>query len=299
MTDKKEEKVYEESNGCLWMWYEKTDFLLSDWDIDWLPTLFDQDDIRFEYNQADQEWSEKSCTIFSAIWAIADLMNYDYPLERIQQVDNKSYLRWRVKGQWWLVKKAVELACDDWNSDEELVKEYWKVAYYYISKYEPEKIAKVIAKNYTIVTWYNGSQKYNNDYRKDAVLDWDKFLPSTYWHAVDVISYKGKRSVKNSYKGRKTTDWKKDCNIYELKHQLNEIDCRQNGCYVITKVAEDNYEELKRLNTFETKVLLVMKTNSELRHLTNDQSYRDELHIANNKHKQKLKDIEAQKAKFS
>lgn len=299
MTDKKEKEVFEEANWCLWDWYEPTDFLLSDWDIDWLPTLFDQDDVRFEYNQANQEWSEKSCTIFSAIWAIADLMNYDYPLERIKQVDEKSYWAWRVPGQWWYVKKAVELTCKDWNDDQELVKQYWKVAYYYISKYETEKIAKVLAKNYTLVTGYNGSAKYNNDYRKDAVLDWNKFLPSTYWHAVDVINYKGNRSVKNSYKWRKTIDGKKDCNIYEVKHNLADIDCRQNWCYLITKVAEDNYEELKRLNTIETKVLLSMKTNSELRHLTNDNVYKDALHYLNEKHRAKLKDIEVQKAKFS
>ena len=42
-------------NGCLWLWYETTDYLLMEWDVDNLPNLYQQDDIRFEYNQNNQK----------------------------------------------------------------------------------------------------------------------------------------------------------------------------------------------------------------------------------------------------
>lgn len=64
--------------------------------------------------------------------------------------------------------------------------------------------------------------------------------------------------------------------------------------YVYTKVAEDNYEELKRLEKFKTTLNIAMEANSALRHLTNDIKYRDWLHTLNENHRKKMKDIEAQ-----
>jgi hypothetical protein len=40
---------------------------------------------------------------------------------------------------------------------------------------------------------------------------------------------------------------------------------------VLTKVAEDNIEELKRVNEIRTKALRMIEDNSAMRHLVNDE----------------------------
>ena len=42
---------YEETLGCIGLGEEDTDYVLCDGDIDLLPELYQQDDIRYEYNQ--------------------------------------------------------------------------------------------------------------------------------------------------------------------------------------------------------------------------------------------------------
>ena len=91
----------EEILWCLWDGAEPTDYILCNGDIDTLPTLYNQDTIRFQYNQWNQDWSKLSCTIFSAIGSLADLVNKDFSLSDIKEVDNLSYQYWRVKWQYW------------------------------------------------------------------------------------------------------------------------------------------------------------------------------------------------------
>ena len=80
---------------CLGTGEELTDYQLCDWDE--LPKLYKQDSIRYQYNQANQDWSKKSCTIFSAMWALSDLKNYEFSLAQLKEVDELSYERWRVR----------------------------------------------------------------------------------------------------------------------------------------------------------------------------------------------------------
>ena len=83
-------------NGCLGAGVQPTDYLIEGFE-DKLPVLYKQDDIIYEYNQYNQTWSTKSCTIFSAIGAISDLFNYEFSLDEIKQIDDKSYTLGRVK----------------------------------------------------------------------------------------------------------------------------------------------------------------------------------------------------------
>jgi hypothetical protein len=159
-------------------------------------------------------------------------------------------------------------------------------------------VKKVIDKWYTIMTNIYWNWKYQMDYLRDAVLNWTEFWTSTYWHALNVRKVNDKRSVKDSYKGRKCNDWKKDCNIYELEHQLREIDAFWTRWYIYTKVAEDALEEVKRLNEFRTNLLKTIELNSEMRHQTNDTNYKSILHYVNEKNRQKVKDCDAQLKKY-
>ena len=283
-----------EVDGCLGDWAEATDFLLCNWDGDLLPKLFQQNDIRFEYNQANQEWSLVSCTIFAAMWMLADLMDYDFTLDEMEYVDSLSYAAGRVKWKWWYVKSAVKLVADWWNSKPELTSKYWKVAYYRISKYDDDIIDEAIQKNYTLDTNFWTSTKYSKDYREDAVLDWTEFGYNTNWHSTCIISNKGIRSVKDSYKWRKTYNWKKDCNIYELANPLSKISCYGPSLYIYTKVSEDNYERVKELNEFKTLLVQTIANNSAMWHKTKDVNYQKKLNEMNNANRKKLADIDEQ-----
>jgi hypothetical protein len=61
---------------------------------------------------------------------------------------------------------------------------------------------------------------------------------------------------------------------------------------LFTKIKEDNFEDLIRLEKFKRTLNVAMTANSELRHLTNDQKYKDWLHSLNENHRKKMIDIE-------
>ena len=48
----------------------------------------------------------------------------------------------------------------------------------------------------------------------------------------------------------------------------------------------------------KTKLLTAIQMHSDLRHLTNDTNYQGILHYTNEKHRNKIKDIETQLAKY-
>lgn len=273
---------------CIWTWETLQDFILTDWDIDTLPNLYEQDRKRFQYNQANQRWSTVSCTIFSAVGAVADLMNYDFSLDEIKEIDELSYSKWRIRWEGRYTQSAVHLVYLRRNNNEELVKKYWKISYYRVNKYS-ERIDEILQRWYTMVTNMKPTAEYQADYRKDAMLDWNQFWTSTNWHAIDIIRDDEKeRSVKDSYKWRKTSNWKKDCNIYWLVHQIRQLTNYWNRLYLYTKTAEDNFERIKLLNELKTRILIWIPNNSELRELTWNNANKDKLHEMNDFYRNRL-----------
>lgn len=284
-----------EINGCLGSWEQATDYLLVEWFEDKLPTLYQQDDIIFEYNQNKWSWSKKSCTIFSAIWAISDLFNYEFKQAEIKEIDDISYTWGRFPDQWWYVQSAVKLVADWWNEHHS---DLGKVAYYRFDVTNDNLLNSIINKWYTVMTNIRGNGKYQMDYLRDDILNWTEFGASTYGHALSVINYKGKRSVKDNYKGRLCNDWKTDCNIFELEHEVSEISVFGTNWYIYTKVAEDALEEVKRLNEFRTNLVKAIEINSTMRHQTKDANYQSILHYMNDKNRKKLQDCDEQLAKY-
>lgn len=274
-----------EIEWCLGIWEENTDYVLCEWDLDILPTLFEKDEIRYEYNQWANDWSRVSCTIFAAIGMLSDLINYKFSEEEIKEVDELSYSNGRIRGRWWYVKNAVKLVAD-WYNASELSKKYGKVAYYRISKYDDELLEGIIWKLYTIDWNHWLTATYTKD-RKDGMVDGTNFGYETNWHSVDIINYKWQRSVKNSYK------WNKN-NIYWLKNKLSAITNFWNYFYVYTLVKEDNYERVKELNEFKTLLVQTIENNSAMWHKTKDVNYQNKLHNMNEANRQKLKDIDEQ-----
>lgn len=278
---------------CLWDGYKPTDFILTSWDI--LPDLYEQDDIIFEYNQWKQNWSKQSCTLFSAIGNVSDLFNYEFSLDEIKEINDISYKQWRRQWRGWYVSNAVDCVRLRWNSNDELVKKYWKVATYYIPMTNDELINEVLAKKYWICTGYHWSSEYNIDYFTDWILDWDKFGAETYSHAVLTRKVNWKKCIKDNYKW---TNYKwQPRNIYEVKPDF--IDLVKNKVYfpsgyLFTKVREDNYARIKELNEFKTLLVQTIANNSAMWHKTNDEAYKKKLNEMNNANRKKMADIDEQ-----
>lgn len=268
-------------NGDYGIIWKDTDFILTEWEINWLPTLFEQDDEIYEYNQAKQSWSVMSCTIFNPVWAVSDLMNYEFPLEQIQEIDSLSYEKWRKQWDWRRTDLAVDLVRNRRNNNKELVKEYWKIASYRLTLRDDELIATVLWKKYTLCWSYQWNANFNND-RNDWILDNYEFWKATYWHSVWMRNYKGMKSVKDNYKWRKY-NWK-DTNIFGVRPEWSQLVKSwvfRPNCYLFTKVAEDNYDELIRLEKVKVKCINSLNANSELWHNTNDEKLKKKLHDTN------------------
>lgn len=274
---------------CLWLWEQPTDYQLCNWDSDLLPPLVKKDEIRFEYNQGNQDRSRVSCTIFAAMWMLSDLINYEFSLDQIKEVDELSYTRGRIRGQWWYVQSAVKLVADRYN-ESDLSKKYGKIAYYRISKYDDEILEWVINKLYTIDWNHWLDSRYTAD-KKDWMIDGTDFWSQTSWHSVDIICKAGQRSVKNSYK------WGKN-NIYGLKNKLSAITNFWTYFYVYTIVG-DNLEEVKRLNELKTECLNCITSLWNIRHMTNDKNFQWVLHYTADKLRAKVKDCDDELRKYS
>ena len=281
-------------NGCLWLWYEATDYLLMEWDVDNLPNLYQQDEIRYEYNQKNQTWSKKSCTVFSAIGAVSDLWNYEVPLSEVKEYDTNTYSRGRLEDNWWYVKSAVDSVAKDWNEKHPDM----KVAYYFIDVSNIDLVNKVLDKWYNICTGFYANGKYTIDFCKDGALDWTDFTPTTYGHAINLIKKDGAIYVKDNYKWRKDNNWK-DSNYYKLMHNPSEIKRWHNGGYVFTKVKEDSLEEIKRLNELKTECLNCITSLWNIRHMTNDTNFQWVLHYTADKLRAKVKDCDDGLKKYS
>lgn len=279
------------NNGLLWVWEQQTDFLLLNGEN--LPKLYNQDNEIYEYNQ----WNTNDCTIYSAFWAVSDLMNYKFTKEEIVDINELSYSRGRIRWEWWYILSAVKCVADRWNSHH---KELWKVAYYRVELSDDALVDEILDKWYTLCSWYKWNYKYNTDFTQDDKLDGSEFGAKSYAHAVSWRKVDWVRSIKDNYAGRKYK-WM-ETNIYSVVpscSKLVEDKTYYALAYVYTKVAEDNYEELKRLEKFKTTLNIAMEANSALRHLTNDKKYQDRLHTLNENHRKKMKDIENEIIKHS
>lgn len=271
-------------SGCLWIWAEATDFLLTWAEVDKLPVLVQQDTKIYEYNQ----WTTPHCTLYSAFGAVSDLFNYEFTQQEINQMVEESYERGRVRWEWWYVKSAVDLVADYWNE------KHWdlgKVVYYRIQLYDTETVDKILQKNYTLCSGYRWNAQYNADYKEDGILNGVSFWQSTYGHAVSWIGRDGKRFIKDNYKGREYDG--RNVNIYEVEHTPSELvsgGTYYANAYLYTKV--DNLEEIKRLETLKTECNNCIVNLGTIRHLTNEENFRSILHYTADKLRVKIKTCE-------
>lgn len=252
--------------GCLGTGEQITDYVLCNGDSDLLPPLVKKDEIRYSYNQYKNSWSYVSCTIFSAVGAMSDLQNYQFTYDEIKEIDELSYERGRIRGQWWYVQSAYKLVADRWNEKHPDK----PVVFYRISKYDDGILENAINKLYTI--WWNmcPTKEWNED-RKDWMIDWTNFWTSTNWHAVWIVNKEWQRSVKDSW----------SIPYYWLKNKLSAISNFWVYFYVYVPV-DDKLERVKKLNEMKVKIVSWMSVNSELWELSWSQGHKDKLHDMNN-----------------
>lgn len=262
----------EEVLGCLGDWAENTDYVLCNGDSDLLPPLVRKDEIRYSYNQYKNKWSYMSCTIFSAVGAMSDLQNYQFTYDEIKEIDELSYERGRVRGQWWWVQSAYKLVADRWNEKHPDK----PVVFYRISKYDDEILENAINNLYTI--WWNmcPTKEWSED-RKDWMIDGTKFWTSTNWHAVWIVNKDWQRSVKDSW----------SIPYYWLKNKVSSLTNFWANFYIYVLV-EDNLEEVKRLNKIKAECNLLIEHLWNLRHLVNDENFRWILHYTAEKLRAKI-----------
>lgn len=262
----------EEVLGCLGDWAENTDYVLCNGDSDLLPPLVRKDEIRYSYNQYKNKWSYTSCTIFSAVGAMSDLQNYQFTYDEIKEIDELSYERGRVRGQWWYVQSAYKLVADRWNEKHPDK----PVVFYRISKYDDEILENAINNLYTI--WWNmcPTKEWSED-RKDWMIDGTKFWTSTNWHAVWIVNKEWQRSVKDSW----------SIPYYWLKNKVSALTNFWANFYIYVLV-EDNLEEVKRLNKIKAECNLLIEHLWNLRHLSNEENFKGILHYTAEKLRAKI-----------
>ena len=264
--------------GCLGDWAENTDYVLCNGDSDLLPPLVKKDEIRFSYNQYKNKWSYVSCTIFAAVGAMSDLQNYQFTYDEIKEIDELSYERGRIRGQWWYVQSAYKLVADRWNEKHPDK----PVVFYRISKYDDEIVENAINNLYTI--WWNmhPTKEWSED-RKDWMIDGTNFWTSTNWHAVWIVNLEWQRSVKDSW----------SIPYYWLKNKVSALTNFWANFYIYVLV-EDNLERVKKLNEIKAKIVNWMNINSELWHLSESKPHRDKLHDMNDFYREWLSYIDGE-----
>jgi hypothetical protein len=268
---------------------KETDFLI--WDIGNIPELEQQDNVIFEYNQ----WNSLDCTIYSSFWAISDLQNYEFNSQEINEMVEKSFEMWRIRGRWWQTQSWVDCARQYWNEknpDNKVISVRTTIG--------SSDFLEAFEKWYTIVVTYKGNSVYNLDSRIDWVVDGTEFKPRTYWHATSLIKIDW-HNIKDSYKGR---TWNRiDRNIYKLAdiEWLVRDWTYYPACYyfVKEKQLEKNLEEIKRLSEFRWRIEQNIKNNSDMRHLTNSEEFKWWLNKTNNEYRKKLEDIRLEELKNS
>lgn len=278
--------------GCLGDWAKDTDYVLCAGDGDLLPKLYKKDEIRYSYNQYKNTWSYVSCTIFAAVWMASDLTNYQFSYDEIKDVDdtsynNPDYEHIRLPWQWWYVSDAIDHIRKWWNKNEKLVKKYWKLASYRISKHNDDVVEDAINNLYAI-DWNLCPTKEWNEDKKDWIVDWKDFGYNTNWHSVDIVCLDGQRSVKDSW----------SIPYYWLKHKLSEISNIWPNFYIFTLVSEDNYEEIKRLNEFKAECVTTIEHLQKMWHMTKDTNFQWVLHYMAEKLRKKISDCNEQLKKY-
>ncbi len=171
-------------------------------------------------NQGNHAATKSSCTISWAYRQVCQLFNLEANDEEMLKIANRCN-----KHLWWDFKWQYS---SDWAN---MMAKYWnthnpdkKVFFIKVEYDNPDFDWIQNKKNFMVWSTYRGNSLYGQDFRKDGVLDWTSFYPSTYGHRTNIR----KEYVEDQY-------YNGSCNRYKLgrdKYTLKEL--VENGVYYPT-----------------------------------------------------------------
>lgn len=243
--------------------YDPRDYLLSD-----ILTLLEkldqspkQDDEIYSYDQHAQAETKSACTLYGPLSTVTSLYNVKATKEMIMDLWNFATVNYKYKvGQWMYFQTWVKCVMDRWNKrnpDKKIV--------YYKSSWKSWEFDKVLDKWYWIVVGYKWNQDYNTD-RRDWVLDWVDFQPTTYGHCTTLYKLNGEYTVADSSAVVPRYKIKKE-NIQKVKNFYSSF-------YV--------YLPEKTVWPEEVFIRAMMSKNGEERGKTSSQKYKKLLNDINN-----------------
>ena len=271
-------------NGMLEDVIDPRDFIL-EWDVG-LPTLIEQDTVRFQYDQTTIPSHNSDCTLYSSFWAISDLFNYKLTPQDIEDIRTIAHTRWKVDWQWWDRLAAVKVVAD-WRNTKNPTN---KVIFFKFDMRDTKKRQEVLKKGYTIVSWIIYWLDYIKDKYDDGVIESKKFTDRTWWHAIDNIRNNGD-AVKDSMTSRKY-------NIYNVQYldDLLESGTFKDTSYLYVKENDmkSKLDQTKKFNEMIVVLKQAIETNSKLRNLSSDLDFKDQLNIMNIVNRGKISYIQKQ-----
>ena len=269
-----------------------TDYHLEDFGDDLLPKIKAMpvlDKTIIHYSQYTHKRYYTGCTVMSAINAFATLLNHNFSdadISSIYDQAEKAWFRpwsWRPRGSGWNVvrkrwnnkypnNKALMFTCDIFSEEFEV----------YINKLGIAGVS------------INVDAKYWTDVKADQVLDWDAFFWTT-GHATDMmlmdnyicIDSVPKSLTPSQYKiPMKYVWWDKE----KITKLVNRTNMRRDTHIIImeSRIKETDPVEIERLKKFKENLEKAISVNSELRHLTTQESERIERNRQNDYNRSKL-----------
>lgn len=172
--------VYE-TVGVLWVWEQKTDWLIGDYTdlLEKIEKVEKQDRVYIPYNQKKFPRSSDACTLFWPLTAIDSYRNKRRSDEELEDMREYAKKYWNPKYVAWLGNYTNNGANTvvSWHN-----KNYPNERFAYfrmpaLSRY----VALAWNKNLWVSLTYKANAKYNVD-ANDGVLDGVEFGDPTYWH---------------------------------------------------------------------------------------------------------------------
>lgn len=227
--------------------------------------------IMVPFNQALKSLTKSACTIVNSarnlLYIASAFYGYKPKAQDIIDAVNFAVTQKYVPWQWWMVTYGVDAVRKRWNTnhpDQQMTS--------YNIKRDNLDFAELLVKWYPMTGSYWGWNDYNEDYRKDAILDWSVFKDRDYWHCT-IWRHKWKLVVDDSYDGN-------SYNIYEVKQAWWLIkNWVWNPNFYFYTPFNPKSDEIKRLSSIIANCTTQNSCVETLKKLSSDKNFQNEQDI--------------------
>lgn len=271
----------------------ETDYKLGDfWEVtEMIKKMPKLDLVIKNYSQYDNKRYFTGCTGMWWINAMATINNYDFTWNEISEIYDIYEEMWWKPWSWWARGYWLLAVSKRWN--KKFPKNKMLFFLEDIFSYTSEM---VFDKLWIMWVSIRVDSNYWKDVRQDLKLDWDKYVKSL-WHATTMMYVNNYICVDSV---PRTTWWKamvyEYWDINKIRALVKNGNLRKDVHIIVMenwlkeKLSQD---EINRLTKFKELLETVIKCNSDMRHLTTQQSEKDRLHKENIFNRWKLKVIDS------